>query len=58
MASGEEAKAETNAVEDQKAELCRCVMLTGIGGLNKLEVQRRPKPKPTEGQVLVKVHAW
>ena len=58
MASGEEVKAETNAVEDQKAELCRCVVLTGIGGLNKVEVRQNPKPKPTEGHVLVKVHAW
>lgn len=63
MASEEAAKAETAApdsreMEDQKAEVCRGVVLTGIGGLNKVEVKQMVKPKPSEGHVLVKVHAW
>lgn len=39
-------------------ETMRCVVLTGYGGYNKLEVQKYAKPKPMKGQVVVRVHAW
>lgn len=61
MATEGETKAEETAPanpEKEEEKLCRCVVLTGFGGLNKVEVQLRPKPKPAEGHVLVKVHAW
>lgn len=38
-------------------ETMRCVVLTGYGGYNKLEVQKYAKPKPMKGQVVVRVHA-
>ncbi|KAL9976052.1 hypothetical protein ACROYT_G013287 [Oculina patagonica] len=38
-------------------ETMRCVVLTGYGGINKLQVQKYAKPKPMNGQVVVRVHA-
>lgn len=38
-------------------ETMRCVVLTGYGGYNKLEVQKYAKPKPMNGQVVIRVHA-
>ncbi|KAJ7356038.1 Synaptic vesicle membrane protein VAT-1 [Desmophyllum pertusum] len=35
----------------------RSVVLTGYGGYNKLQVQKYAKPKPMNGQVVVRVHA-
>lgn len=61
MASEEEAQAapkEQEAPAKEEPETSRVVMLTGIGGLNKVEIRTVTKPKPTEGQVLIKVHAW
>ncbi|CAB4023799.1 synaptic vesicle membrane VAT-1 homolog, partial [Paramuricea clavata] len=62
MASEEQAQAETPAAEtpidlDEKPELHRVVVLTGTGGLNKVEVHKVAKPKPGEGEVLIKIHA-
>lgn len=39
-------------------ETMRSVVLTGYGGINKLQVQKFAKPKPMNGQVVVRVHAW
>lgn len=39
-------------------ETMRSVVLTGYGGINKLQVQKYAKPKPMNGQVVVRVHAW
>lgn len=39
-------------------ETMRSVVLTGYGGYNKLQVQKYAKPKPMNGQVVVRVHAW
>ena len=59
MASEEQPQAEAPAAETPMAEpeLRRVVVLTGTGGLNKVVVQKVPKPQPGEGHVLVKVHA-
>ena len=62
MASEEQPQAETPAAETpvaakEEPELSRVVVLTGTGGLNKVVVQKVEKPKPGEGQVLIKVHA-
>lgn len=62
MASEEQAQAEAPPAEapvvtEEKKELRRAVVLTGTGGLNKVEVQRIQKHKPKEGHVLIKVHA-
>lgn len=62
MASEEQAQAETPAAEtpidlDEKPELNRVVVLTGTGGLNKVEMRRVAKPKPGEDEVLIKIHA-
>ena len=39
-------------------ESMRSIVLTGYGGYDKLQVQKYAKPKPMQGQVVVKVHAW
>lgn len=39
-------------------ETMRSVVLTGYGGIHKLQVQKYAKPKPMNGQVVVRVHAW
>ena len=39
-------------------ETMRSIVLTGYGGYNKLQVQKYAKPKPMNGQVVVRVHAW
>ncbi|XP_028392255.1 synaptic vesicle membrane protein VAT-1 homolog [Dendronephthya gigantea] len=62
MASEEQAQAEASPAEapvvvEEKKEVRRAVVLTGTGGLNKVDVQKIPKHKPKEGHVLVKVHA-
>ena len=58
MASEEQPQAEAPVALTPVAEPeCRVVMLTGTGGLNKVVVQKVAKPKPKEGEVLVKVHA-
>ncbi|XP_046842607.1 synaptic vesicle membrane protein VAT-1 homolog isoform X2 [Xenia sp. Carnegie-2017] len=61
MASEEQAQGAEKAVEapvvEEKEEYSRVVMLTGTGGLNKVNVQKVQKPKPKEGEVLIKVHA-
>ena len=44
--------------DQPKQESMRSVVLTGYGGYNKLQVQKYAKPKPVQGQVVVKVHAW
>ena len=59
-AEGEE-KPEEKAEEKKEQpeqERMRSIVLTGYGGYNKLQVQKLVKPKPTNGQVLVRVHAW
>ena len=61
MTSEEQPPAETPQaeapVEAEKPELSRVVMLLGTGGLNKVDVRKVTKPKPEEGNVLIKVHA-
>lgn len=61
MASEEQAQGAEKPVEapvvEEKEEYSRVVMLTGTGGLNKVNVQKVQKPKPKEGEVLIKVHA-
>lgn len=55
----EETKPEEAPVEpQQEEETIRAIVLTGFGGYSKLKVEKRPKPKATEGHVVVKVHAW
>ena len=39
-------------------ESMRSIVLTGYGGHNKLQVHKYAKPKPMQGQAVVKVHAW
>lgn len=43
---------------EPEVETMRCIRLTGHGGYSKLKVEKQPKPKATEGHVVVKVHAW
>jgi len=58
-AKTEETKPEEAAVEPPQEEpTMRAVVLTGHGGYSKLKVEKRTKPKVTEGHVVVKVHAW
>ena len=61
----EEPKAEEKAEEKEEhlekqpeLETMRSIVLTGYGGYNKLQVQKYAKPKPMNGQVVVRVHAW
>lgn len=61
----EEAKGEEKAEEKQEQpekqleqEMIRSIVLTGYGSYNKLQVQKFAKPKPTNGHVVVRVHAW
>ena len=34
------------------------LVLTGFGGIKTLKVQKKPEPKPAEGEVLINVKAW
>lgn len=52
----EEKKDEGATAEDPK--LCRNIVLTGFGGLKMVKVQKKPEPKPGNGEVLIKVKAW
>ena len=61
----EEAKTEEKADEKKEhlemqpeQETMRSIVLTGYGGYSKLQVQKYAKPKPMNGQVVVRVHAW
>lgn len=59
MAKQEEQEAVEAVAEPQEEEqTMRAVILSGHGGYSKLKIEKRPKPKPSEGQVLIKVHAW
>ncbi|XP_031558780.1 synaptic vesicle membrane protein VAT-1 homolog, partial [Actinia tenebrosa] len=42
---------------EPEVETMRCVRLNGHGGYGKLKVEKHPKPKATDGNVVVKVHA-
>lgn len=53
---GEEKKEHLELQPEQ--ETMRSVVLTGYGGINKMQVQKYAKPKPMNGQVVVRVHAW
>lgn len=52
-----EEKAEEKNEQPEK-EMMRSIVLTGYGGYDKLQVQKLTKPKPANGQVVVRVHAW
>jgi len=51
-----EEKAEEKNEQPEK-EMMRSIVLTGYGGYDKLQVQKLTKPKPANGQVVVRVHA-
>lgn len=57
---GEE-KEEEKKEEPKKAqeeEKIRSIVLTGYGGYSKIQIQKSRKPQPTDGRVLIRVHAW
>lgn len=59
VAKTEETKPEEAPAEvPQEEPTIRAIVLTGYGGYSKLKVEKRTKPKVTEGHVIVKVHAW
>lgn len=59
VAKTEETKPEEAAAEAPEEEpTMRAVVLTAYGGYSKLKVEKRAKPKVTDGHVVVKVHAW
>ena len=57
MAENGEGKEEHLELQPEQ-ETMRSVVLTGYGGIHKLQVQKYAKPKPMNGQVVVRVHAW
>ena len=57
MAENDEGKEERLELQPEQ-ETMRSVVLTGYGGIHKLQVQKYAKPKPMNGQVVVRVHAW
>ena len=54
----EEKKEEPHSQVQPELESMRSIVLTGYGGYSKLQVQKFAKPKPMQGQVIVRVHAW
>ncbi|XP_070574940.1 synaptic vesicle membrane protein VAT-1 homolog-like [Ptychodera flava] len=48
-------KTEENHLPDTKE--MRSVVLTSVGGLNKMRVMKRPEPAPQEGEVMIRVKA-
>lgn len=54
----EQEAVEAPAEPPQEEQTMRAVILGGHGGYSKLKIEKRPKPKATEGHVLIKVHAW
>jgi len=57
VAENDEGKEEHLELQPEQ-ETMRSVVLTGYGGIHKLQVQKYAKPKPMNGQVVVRVHAW
>lgn len=56
-----EEKEEEKKEEPKKAqeeEKIRSIVLTGYGGYSKVQIQKSIKPQPTDGRVVVRVHAW
>lgn len=49
-----EAQAEEKTTEVQTS---KTIVLTGHGGVDKLKIQQKPKPKPEKGEILIKVKA-
>lgn len=39
-------------------EMNKCLVLTGYGGLDKLQIQNRPIENPQKGQIRIRVETW
>ncbi|XP_029191095.2 synaptic vesicle membrane protein VAT-1 homolog [Acropora millepora] len=55
-----EEKEEEKKEEPKKAqeeEKIRSIVLTGYGGYSKIQIQKSRKPQPTDGRVVIRVHA-
>lgn len=53
---GEEKNEEPKKAQEE--EMIRSIVLTGYGGYSKVQIQKSRKPQPTDGRVIVRVHAW
>ena len=57
--AGEKTDDEQPRLEVQpELETMRSIVLTGYGNYSKLQVQKYAKPKPMNGQLVVRVHTW